>query len=549
MACFGLVQLEPGWWRLECETDAPIDAIEVRLRSAADPLIVFSAAGRDTDRVFLRAETRYDVTLLASPWPGEVKFRRLRLVRLSIIETLGLLGGGAVRALGRDKPLTRIMTVIRRLRSGHAIGVRLEQRATQAPAPTPVENFRELPARQTETHASMTVTLAKGDRLHPQAVRVVSAMFASNPNLHALYGDACRGGQVITQTGWDPLLARAGVFDDAPLFVRSGVASPLSLSAVAAQWDSSVVAHVALPLTIGPARARQPTPALPIPALARRPKVSVIIPTKLRIDLLEKCLDGLASRTCYEPLEVIVVDNGATDPRFLGVLDAARDRLALRVVEDHGSFNFSRLVNAGAAVANGEHLLLLNDDVEAIEPGWLDRMVEAADMPGVGAVGARLVYPDGSIQHAGVMMGLGGPCGHLWKGRSPQDADYADFICSPGRRMAVTGACLLVRRDRFQTVGGFDETFAVAFNDIDFCLRLRVQGFETIYRGDALLIHHESQTRGADHINHARRRRLASETQSFLDRWSPLTRDDPFGSPAFDPAMERGTPHRSLAGS
>jgi GT2 family glycosyltransferase len=215
-------------------------------------------------------------------------------------------------------------------------------------------------------------------------------------------------------------------------------------------------------------------------------------------------------------------------------------------VVDTGYFNFSRLANAGVAQSSGEVVLLLNDDVEPIRTGWLHRMVDAVMRPDVGAVGARLVYPDRSIQHAGVAMGIGGVCGHLWRGLREQDAARCPYVVYPGERMAVTGACMAVRRDVFNRVGGFDEvSFPVSLNDIDFCLRVRSLGLRNIYRGDAVLIHYESQSRGPDTANFRTRRRLARETEAFLSRWRHILQDDPFGSPEFDMRTESGAVHYS----
>src|SRR5262249_53457867 len=154
---------------------------------------------------------------------------------------------------------------------------------------------------------------------------------------------------------------------------------------------------------------------------------------------------------------------------------------------------------------SGEVLLVFNDDVQAIEPSWLKRMAASVLEPDVGAVGARLLYPDRSVQHAGVMIGIGGACGHLWKGTKPEEAALNPMIMCPGQRLAVTGACLAVRREAYDRVGGMDqEAFPVAYNDIDFCLRLGAIGLKSIYRGDAALVHHESQSRGADNANEQR---------------------------------------------
>ncbi|RYD92155.1 MAG: glycosyltransferase family 2 protein, partial [Sphingobacteriales bacterium] len=194
--------------------------------------------------------------------------------------------------------------------------------------------------------------------------------------------------------------------------------------------------------------------------------------------------------------------------------------------------------------ASGEIVLLLNDDVEPLRAGWMHRMVASAMQANVGAVGAQLLYPDNSVQHAGVMLGLGGTCAHLWRGLEAEAAARNVFIQSVGGRMAVTGACLAVRRSAYDLIGGFDEqAFPVAYNDIDFCLRLNARGLQTIYRGDAVLVHHESKSRGSDEASVAAHKRQSAEAAHFLRRWRNALGTDPFFSPAFDPLVESGAAH------
>jgi GT2 family glycosyltransferase len=279
---------------------------------------------------------------------------------------------------------------------------------------------------------------------------------------------------------------------------------------------------------------------------ANWPRVSALIPTKFRIDLLEKCLVGLAEQTDYAELEVIVIDNGSADPRLAEVIRNASARLSLKHIIDSRPFNYPQLNETGACLARGEILLLLNDDIEPVEPSWLKRMVASAMRPGVGAVGARLLYPDRTIQHAGVMLGLGGVCGHLWKGLSEAQAAMVPQVVLPGSRLAVTAACLAVRKEVYDLVGGLDPSLGVALNDIDFCLKLHARGLRNIYRGDAMLVHHESQSRGMDDADAEKRRRLSNETATFLSRWSKLIDSDPYGSPAFNPAQQSGEVRASL---
>lgn len=551
---FGEIDLQEGWWRFVCSGAASREGVDLRLRSPDDPLIVISGLSSDADRIYLRGRSPYRISLLVSPWPGVFQFDQLLLVKLNAAEEAALLVGGAMKVLTRDKPLQRIATITQRLRAGQSFGISSKRRI--APAVDPDVGIPPLRAAsraepRSEARNGIVALAHPEQTLHARAFDLAQSLFERSPHLHAIYADACADNRNVLHTGWDSMIAVAGGFDGAPIFLRTDIAGPVSscgaaLLAVAGMHGDASIGRIALPLAVSAAGVA-PSPGLPpSPQLSETPLVSVVIPTKLRIDLLEKCLTSLIARTDYPALEVVVVDNGASDPSFKSVIAAASEKLKVSVVEDHGAFNFSRLINAGVKKARGDLLLILNDDIEATQDDWMRRMVASAVQPDVGAVGARLLYPDGTIQHAGVTMGLGGPCGHLWKGLSPTQAQRNAHVVAPGQRMAVTGACLMVRRNAFEQVGGFDEAFAVAFNDIDFCLRLKQLGLKNIYRGDAPLVHHESQSRGADDIDVPRRLRLASETRVFLDRWNKLCGDDPFGSPAFDPTIERGVPHRSL---
>jgi GT2 family glycosyltransferase len=248
------------------------------------------------------------------------------------------------------------------------------------------------------------------------------------------------------------------------------------------------------------------------------PLVSVIIPTRDRADLLAKCLDSLDS-SAYKRLEVIVVDNGSVEEETKTLFDS-RD---LKVVRDPGDFNFSRLVNAGAAAATGDYLLLLNNDVEAINEEWIEAMLEHAQRPEVGVVGARLLYPNGRPQHEGVALGIGGTfAGHIdW--RNYLGLSQAIRNCS-----AVTAAAALTRRSVFDQLGGFDESFRVAYGDVDYCLRARECGYMVVYTPYAELYHHESASRGS--TNPPEDEKLARQ------RWGRLT--DPYYNYAFDEVLQ-----------
>jgi GT2 family glycosyltransferase len=288
-------------------------------------------------------------------------------------------------------------------------------------------------------------------------------------------------------------------------------------------------------------RHARPHPRVPAAPEARPdgglPSVSVIIPTRNRVDLLATCLAGLAE-TAYPDLEVIVVDNDSDDPHTLAFLEGL-DSTTHRVLRHAGPFNFSTINNRAASEARGEMLCLLNNDIEVIGPDWLSAMVAQALRPHVGAVGARLLYPDGRIQHAGVVLGVGGAAAHAHRLLRPGEEGYFRRHDLPQFVSAVTAACLVVRRDRFLAVDGFDERdFAVAFNDVDLCMRLNRRGWQALYEPRATLIHHESVSRGLDR-DPAGAERLAGEIAALRRNWGTDTLVDPFHHPELSPFSER----------
>lgn len=257
---------------------------------------------------------------------------------------------------------------------------------------------------------------------------------------------------------------------------------------------------------------------------SKPPKVSAIIPTRDHWDMLERCLEGI--RRCgYPNIEVTVVDNGSSDSRVRrGLLNSADV-----VVEDARPFNFSRLINAGVRASSGDLLLLLNNDVEMLGGDWLQEMVGQIGVAGVGVVGAKLLFPDLTIQHAGVVKGLWGVCGHIWMKHHRDYTGYFEIGLFPREVSAVTGACLLTTRAAFEEVGGFREEFPVNYNDIAYCLDVLQKGKRVIYTPHATLIHREWGTRHP--VVHEWEKKLFRATYPNADRYySPhLSLDRPYG--------------------
>ena len=231
--------------------------------------------------------------------------------------------------------------------------------------------------------------------------------------------------------------------------------------------------------------------------LTATPLVSIIVPTRDRWSLLQQCLRSIEEKTSYARYEIILLDNDSTEPDTLRGLNAIADKW--RVYPYPGPFNFSALNNFGAAQARGDYFVFLNNDTQVVEPDWLTAMLEQAQRPEVGAVGARLHYPDGRIQHAGLVLGVGGVADHAFKGLPGDSFTYFAFANVVRNVSAVTAACMMVSRRAFEEINGFDERLQVALNDVDLCLRLCQRGYLIVYTPFALLYHHESGTRGRLH--------------------------------------------------
>jgi GT2 family glycosyltransferase len=265
-----------------------------------------------------------------------------------------------------------------------------------------------------------------------------------------------------------------------------------------------------------------------------RPLVSVIVPTRDRAELLAQCADGVLNGTAYQPLELLIVDNGSVEPETKALFDRLRKDPRVRILEAPGPFNFSALNNRAAAEAKGEILLLLNNDISMIRPDWLDEMVAQAVRPSVGAVGARLLYPDGKVQHAGVVVGINGVAGHLLYHAPGDEPGYYKHLKTPRNVSAVTAACLAMRKSVYQEVGGLDaERLAVAFNDVDLCLKIRKAGYDIVWTPFAELYHHESASRGEDRAP-ADQARFNAEIATMRERWGKALESDPFYNAVFD---------------
>lgn len=263
------------------------------------------------------------------------------------------------------------------------------------------------------------------------------------------------------------------------------------------------------------------------------PLVSIIIPTRNAHDLVMQCIGSIQRLSTYPTYEILLIDNGSDDPESLQVWRHLETQ-GVRVLRDDGPFNYSALNNKAAAMAQGEVLVLLNNDTEVIEPKWLEIMVSHALRPGIGAVGAKLLYPDRTIQHAGVVLGLGGlagAAGHVHYKFPELSHGYAGRISLTSNFAAVTAACLAVRRELYFKVDGLDEVnLRVGFNDVDFCLKLAKLGYRCVYAPNAVLYHHESATRGPED-DPVKSARFKAETAWMRTKWGGMIDDDPYYNP------------------
>lgn len=276
---------------------------------------------------------------------------------------------------------------------------------------------------------------------------------------------------------------------------------------------------------------------------ATLPLVSLIIPTRNGLQLIRQCIDSIIKKTTYSNYEIIVVDNGSDDQDTLAYFESLQRVSGIRILRDERPFNYSALNNAAVSQARGEIIGLINNDIEVITPDWLSEMVSHVLRAEVGAVGAKLLYPNNTIQHAGVIMGVGGIANHSHKHFEKSCPGYLSRAVLISSFSAVTAACLLVKKSIYEQVNGLNEQdLQVAFNDVDFCLRLREAGYRNIWTPYTVLYHHESATRGQED-NPEKKARFARESEYMQKRWGALLMNDP----AYSPNLTRDYEDFSLA--
>ena len=259
------------------------------------------------------------------------------------------------------------------------------------------------------------------------------------------------------------------------------------------------------------------------------PKVSIIIPTKDKIDLLDQCISSIKKLSTYDNYEIIVINNGSVEDKSIEYFEKISHN-GVVVVNDNEPFNYSRINNLGFSYASGDHICLMNNDIEIISPDWIEEMLSFSQSDEVGCVGARLWYPDDTLQHGGVIIGLGGIAGHSHKYLEKGAVGYFGRAALPQALSAVTAACLMVKASVFREVNGLDEGLSVAFNDVDFCLRVREAGYRNVWTPYAEMYHHESASRGTEDTPE-KQIRFNSEIAFMKNRWGDILGKDPYYSP------------------
>lgn len=258
-------------------------------------------------------------------------------------------------------------------------------------------------------------------------------------------------------------------------------------------------------------------------------KVSIIIPTRDNVELLSKAINSIELKSSYKNYEIIIIDNNSVEDKtnqYLKKIECEK----IRIIRDERAFNFSALNNSASRIATGDYLIFLNNDIEIISRDWIEEMLSFAHLQNVGCVGARLYYPDDTIQHAGVILGIGGVAGHAHKHLPKAQNGYFNRAVLHQSLSAVTAACLMINKDKFFEVGGFDENLAIAFNDIDLCLKIRAKGYHNIYTPYAEAYHHESKSRGKEDTPE-KVKRFNSEVDLMLEKWGAELLCDPAYNP------------------
>ena len=402
----------------------------------------------------------------------------------------------------------------------------------------------------------IVMPILAGDTVPEHAMAALARFAAACPDTSLFYADEDSigaGGRYIApelKPDWSPILHSAQAYVGRAVYFRRRILDGQGVISSAdfmqpATWDGlfsrarGPAGHLrrVLLTKAGEAQGVMSRVAVTsrVPEEGPQATATLIVPTRDRADLLAVCLASL-EKTSPRNFELLIVDNGSKQPAALELLDRARKRPGVRVLGAPGPFNFASLCNQGAALAQGRVLVFLNNDTETIRSDWLSRLVTWAVQSDVGAVGPKLLYGSGRVQHAGLVLGLGGYAAHIDAGAGPTDEGYLGRLSVPHEVSAVTGACLVVEKCKFDAVGGFDENkYPIELGDVDLCLRLAQRGWKSVFTPESVLIHRESASRGKA----GNARRYAWERRNFMSDWRDLVADDPYFHPALSLAALR----------
>jgi GT2 family glycosyltransferase len=401
------------------------------------------------------------------------------------------------------------------------------------------------------------IQLTSGDLLSALALEALAGAIARDGDADAFYGDEDRvDGHGVhcsprLKPDWSPRLCESTPYLDSAIAVKAKVIKGLgSVGAMSRAGDianlgakldpsASKVRHIRRILLTrrstrqdqrGPSRFERRTLLDSGRVSSMDRLATIIVPTRDRLDLLEACVESVTTHARAESVEILVVDNGSVEARTKAYLAKLAKERNCRVLPLPGPFNYSQLCNSAATKARTPFLVFLNNDVEIVEASWLERLLVFAGRPDIGAVGAKLLYPNGRIQHAGIVVGIDGLAGHFQRGLAASSSGYFGRLRSPHEVSAVTAACLAIESKKFFAVGGFDErNLPVDLCDVDLCQRLTERGWRTVCEPTVRLVHRESATRGA---NVRLDDRYKAQHDYFRARWSDAIRDDPYFHPA-----------------
>ncbi len=440
---------------------------------------------------------------------------------------------------------------------------------TSSQAPVYTLLFSTLPPHKIAAKAKgkYILFIASGDRLEQDFVLHFFQQQQKTPLLRLFYTDhsfiANKSKQPLThfKPDWNPdyltafnYIAHAIVFYRYDLLAINELLNNEEkdyfhqlLLSISQQYKQEQIYHLAIPLLQIASQKKEPRskagllasyfyhsntvyrPILSLPKVI--PLVSIIIPTKNQFKLLKQCVDSLLGKTTYVRFELLIIDNQSDDPETLAYLQQLSLLDRTRVLPYPYAFNYSAINNFAVKQAKGSLLVFLNNDIEIISPKWLDEMLIHASRPEIGCVGAKLYYPDETIQHGGVILGIYGSASHAHKHFPKDHAGYFNRLISVHNISSVTAACLMMRKRVFEQVGGFDQiNLKVAYNDVDLCLKVLAQGYRNVWTPYAELIHYESKSRGKK-PSWWQRRKLHKEEQFLKQKWGDLLLNDPAYNP------------------